>query len=430
MAYGTTPSVRGAGAGPKGLGPAGLAVLVVLGACSPVAAWRDLTGVSRNDPNPATTPNTKNLAAGEASPYPNLATVPPPPTRELTEAELRHLTQSLVADRVNAKYTDQQLRGGTGAAEPPPVQPAPPAGAAPTGVTFTAAPPVQAAPMAAAKMPPPIVRPVAPRADTAAGLSSPAGAPEARETMTKPATTDAALNGMASGLRKPGQPPEPGPMESSLVPPQIPEKPQPEAPQPPPPPPRLAAIPAAKTGVPAPPPPEPPQPPPPAPRLAAIPAAKGGAAPPLPPPEPPPPSTGTAAFQPPPPPVIASPAPARAAMTPPAGESRAPPAAAATPVAEITFAAGSKSLSDSDVAALKKVAALYREHPGKLRVVGYVWVVGAADPLATFGTALDRAHAVAAALAKTGIPAAKVAAEASPAKAAAAGDHVEVLLEP
>ena len=116
-------------------------------------------------------------------------------------------------------------------------------------------------------------------------------------------------------------------------------------------------------------------------------------------------------------------------MTTPTGGIRGAPAATAAPVAEIAFAAGSKSLSDSDMAALKKVAALYQEHPGKLRVVGYVWVVGAADPLATFGTALDQAQAVAAALAKTGVPAAKIAAEASPAKAAAAADHVEVLLE-
>ena len=180
-------------------------------------------------------------------------------------------------------------------------------------------------------------------------------------------------------------------MESSLVPPQIQETPQPEPPA---------------------------SPPPPA-RLAALPAAKGGAAP-------PPPSIGAA---PPPPPVIPPPAPARTAMTTPTGGIRGAPAATAAPVAEIAFAAGSKSLSDSDLAALKKVAALYQEHPGKLRVVGYVWVVGAADPLATFGTALDQAHAVAAALARTGIPAAKIAAEASPAKAAAAADHVAVLLE-
>src|SRR5215470_14058575 len=131
-------SVGHSGAGPAGraLVPAGLALLVTLGACNPVATWRDLTGASKNDPNPATTPNTKNLAAGVASPYPNLATVPPPPTRELTEAELQRLTQSLVADRANAKYTDQQLRGGSAAAESQPVQSAPAAGAAATGVAL------------------------------------------------------------------------------------------------------------------------------------------------------------------------------------------------------------------------------------------------------------------------------------------------------
>ncbi len=402
MANGATPSARGGGAGTTRLGPAGLALLVVLGACSPVAAWRNLTGASSHDPNPATTPNSKNLAAGEASPYPNLATVPPPPTRELTEAELQHLTQSLVADRTNAKYTDQVLRGGSAAVVPPPVQPAPAAGAAATGVTLAASPPVPATPMPAAKAPPPIVQAAVASANQAAGPASPAAAPEASATASKPATTDTAgnaLNGMASGLRKPGQPPAPGPMELRLVPPQISETPQPE----------------------------PPAPPPPPARLAALPAANGSAAPP-PPPAPPPPSVGVP-LQPPPPAAIPSPAPARTAMTTPTGEIKGAPAATAAPVAEITFAAGSKSLSDSDMAALKKAAALYQEHPGKLRVVGYVWVVGAADPLATFGTALDQAHAVAAALAKTGIPAAKIAAEATPAKAAAAADHVEVLLE-
>src|SRR6516164_10945519 len=74
-----------------------LAVLFGLAACNPIDTWRDFTGTSRNDPDPDTTPNTKNLAAGAASDYPNLATVPPPPTQELTEADLRRLTQSLVA---------------------------------------------------------------------------------------------------------------------------------------------------------------------------------------------------------------------------------------------------------------------------------------------------------------------------------------------
>ena len=88
------------------------AVLLGLGACNPIEGYRHLTGASKNDPDPATTPNTQNLAAGEKSPYPNLATVPPPPTQALTTAELDKLTQSLIADRKNAKYTSEQLQAG------------------------------------------------------------------------------------------------------------------------------------------------------------------------------------------------------------------------------------------------------------------------------------------------------------------------------
>ncbi|HEV2301271.1 MAG TPA: hypothetical protein VGR91_06835, partial [Stellaceae bacterium] len=93
-----------------------------LAACSPVETWRNLTGASKNDPNPKTTSNTKNLEAGAEGPYPNLATVPPPPIGGLTEAQLEKLTKSLVADRANSKYNNEQLRGGyaAGAAPPPP----------------------------------------------------------------------------------------------------------------------------------------------------------------------------------------------------------------------------------------------------------------------------------------------------------------------
>src|ERR1700745_3109883 len=100
-----------------------VALLLGLAACNPVDTWRDLTGVSRNDPDPDTTPNTKNLAAGGASDYPNLATVPPPPVRALNAAAREKLTQSLIADRTNARHTDEQLRAGfssVAAAPPPP----------------------------------------------------------------------------------------------------------------------------------------------------------------------------------------------------------------------------------------------------------------------------------------------------------------------
>jgi outer membrane protein OmpA-like peptidoglycan-associated protein len=124
---------------------------------------------------------------------------------------------------------------------------------------------------------------------------------------------------------------------------------------------------------------------------------------------------------------LAPPFPGSTASAAPTGK---PPPPIATPVADIAFAAGSTGLSVADRAVLEKVAARYRQSPGRLRVVGYVGVGGgAADPLAAFRTALDHAQAVAAALAKTGIPAARIAVEAAPARRGESADHAEVLLE-
>src|ERR1700739_3398544 len=103
-----------------------MAVVLSLVACNPIETWRDWTGASQNDPDPETTPNTKNLAAGEASDYPNLATVPPPPNRALTSAEREKLTQSLIADRTNAKYSNEKLRAGFPPVSAPPPPPPPP----------------------------------------------------------------------------------------------------------------------------------------------------------------------------------------------------------------------------------------------------------------------------------------------------------------
>src|SRR5215470_10130095 len=125
-----------------------LALLFGLAACNPIDTWRDFTGVSRNDPDPDTTPNTKNLAAGAASDYPNLATVPAPPVRALTSAEREKLTQSLIADRANARHTDEQLRAGfPSLAAPPPPPPGAPGSQPEQGA---AASPPEPAPVAAA----------------------------------------------------------------------------------------------------------------------------------------------------------------------------------------------------------------------------------------------------------------------------------------
>jgi len=103
-----------------------LAAVLGLVACNPVETWRDWSGASKNDPDPETARNTQNLAAGEAADYPNLASVPPPPNRALTAAEREKLTQSLIADRTNAKYSDERLRAGFPAVSAPAPPPPPP----------------------------------------------------------------------------------------------------------------------------------------------------------------------------------------------------------------------------------------------------------------------------------------------------------------
>jgi hypothetical protein len=86
----------------------------------PIAWYRDMSGNSANDAQDKG-PNSKNLAEGDKEPYPNLASVPAPPDNAITKADREKLAQSLIADRQNAQYTDQQLRAGQNlAAVPPP----------------------------------------------------------------------------------------------------------------------------------------------------------------------------------------------------------------------------------------------------------------------------------------------------------------------
>src|SRR5579864_1387515 len=89
-------------------------------ACSPIETWRSMSGIAKNDPDPATAPFTKNLAAGEAEPYPNLASVPPPPTRETSTAERQKLTQSLIADRAQTQALGGAVASAAAGAVPSP----------------------------------------------------------------------------------------------------------------------------------------------------------------------------------------------------------------------------------------------------------------------------------------------------------------------
>ena len=79
-------------------------------------------------------------------------------------------------------------------------------------------------------------------------------------------------------------------------------------------------------------------------------------------------------------------------------------------VAEIAFAADKTALTDADRQTIAKIMPRYHEKAGPVRVVGYAGIQpGAAEQLDAYRTALDRARAVAAALAKAGIPAGKIA---------------------
>jgi outer membrane protein OmpA-like peptidoglycan-associated protein len=384
------------------------ALLLGLGACNPIEGYRHLTGASKNDPDPATTPNTQNLAAGEKAPYPNLATVPPPPTQALTTAELDKLTQSLIADRKNAKYTSERLQAGFDEGSGPPPPPPPPAPPAATASSGDGEPP--AAPTGgpkAATAPSGGAPPAAPAGGTkAAAAPSGAGTPPAPGQVAS-----ATPAGAEKGPRKAGEPPEPGPMESSLQSPQISSLPEPQQSQPPPPPPPLLRMPAASAG-----------------------AGKSPAALPTPPaPAPMPAAIASAVFQPPPAPPVLPPAAATrtAAATGPSKTGKQPPAAPVDmPVAQINFAADSTTLSDADRQSLGAIVPLYRRDPGKVRVIGYTGVGNTADQqLNGFQAALDRAQAVAAALAKAGIPRDKILVEAAPVGEDSGQSRAEVLLE-
>lgn len=119
-------------------------MVCLLGGCSsvpdavnPIAWYRDLSGASKDDKLDKDQPNQANLDAGGKQPYPNLADVPNAPDRATSAIDRDALQKSLVADRQNAAYTDQQLRATTpapGLVNPPPPVPV----AAPAAVSKAA----------------------------------------------------------------------------------------------------------------------------------------------------------------------------------------------------------------------------------------------------------------------------------------------------
>jgi outer membrane protein OmpA-like peptidoglycan-associated protein len=96
-----------------------LLLAVGLAGCNvPIDAYRSVSGLNKNDPDPATAPFTANLDTAEAGAYPNLATVPPPPTIVSTVKERQQLASDLTGQRTN-------LAANGGTPTPGPVPPPP-----------------------------------------------------------------------------------------------------------------------------------------------------------------------------------------------------------------------------------------------------------------------------------------------------------------
>jgi len=185
-----------------------------------------------------------------------------------------------------------------------------------------------------------------------------------------------------------GEPPEPGPRDSSLQMPDVRSVPEPETTQPPPP---APAVPVASA---------------PAPAAQLPPAAVASAMP-----QPAPPEPALAPVMP--PPAAAKPAPKRMP--------------AATTVATLDIRTAADAQAGRDREQIDRVAALYRDNPGSVRVLAYAAAsAGGGDPLDSYHAALDRAQAVAKALAAAGIPVAKIQTQATPAAGAQAAGRVEI----
>jgi len=90
-------------------------LLAGLAACSTTPDWAKPNFIYGDD---------LSQSSGAGTKFPALADVPEKPTMSTTETERAELAESLAADRVRARYTDEILRGGAQTPTIPPVIPA------------------------------------------------------------------------------------------------------------------------------------------------------------------------------------------------------------------------------------------------------------------------------------------------------------------
>jgi outer membrane protein OmpA-like peptidoglycan-associated protein len=392
------------------------AALVTLAGCStlpdsynPIEWAKDAQGWFDSDQKNATEEQRQakeklrgQEASAEPERFPKLATVPDRPKRS-GPGETKKIADSLIADRANARYTDEVLRRQTDS---------PPRTAAGSGLRGPATP-----------------QPARPPATDAAAAAAAPTAPPAPVTRT--VREAESLRGASTAARQ-SQVVEAAP----TPPPQAPEASQPTSVGPPPPAQTTSrTAPVVPVEV-APPPPPPPMP---AERSAAIPespplvgstvgssgsgqvaalppAREEPPAPPIPPPMLPPPanvepasdgrtiigSEGRQALS-----RIPEPAPLIAAL-PPAGAQAPERPGEGQQIATVLFDDGSAEITPGAIKLLERVVALHRSRGGQLRVVGHASIdVPGGDALhkrlVNFRVSTDRANAVARELVRLGI---------------------------
>jgi hypothetical protein len=101
----------------------GLALAAGLSGCNGmIDTYGSFSGINKHDPDPSNALFTENLDKAESGSYPNLATVPQPPTIDTTFADRQKLAQNLTSTR-----SATEANGGTpnpGPVPPPPTIPA------------------------------------------------------------------------------------------------------------------------------------------------------------------------------------------------------------------------------------------------------------------------------------------------------------------
>jgi len=207
-----------------------------LSGCGPIEVYRSVVGFSKNDPDPATAPFSQNLVAASDQPFPNLASVPPPPIVATTAGERAKIAAALDQQRASTQALDAQ--GHPGAPAPGPVPPPPPIPPALLSSQVAAAPQPAPPPLRPENEPPPVgslestlQSPTVSAAPPGLEPTRPAPPQAAMQSIPRPAPSSLSPEVAQSGNPQPSPPqpvlppPQPSPQAAAMPPPRLPPAP-------------------------------------------------------------------------------------------------------------------------------------------------------------------------------------------------------------